>query len=176
MAQLRLGQEQFRKTYASFVEQYLIAGVPYIRDLYCPINECRNGIRRLELVKLIRCTAKLITNGFQVPVNPTENLAPDGQVFVEILEKDQQLCERVITTSPDVHFDCIQICIEDFVHEQRQWQAEVFLINNRRIICAFNHTLVHELRKNYGIDHFDEKTNRSALLKENFYFVHCILR
>ncbi|CAF2113411.1 unnamed protein product [Rotaria magnacalcarata] len=92
MVQLRLVRSmdihiagpKHRKAYASFLEQYLTAGVPYIEDLYCPISECRNGMKHLELVKLIRCTAKLITNGFQIPVNPTENLAPDDQIFVEM--------------------------------------------------------------------------------------------
>ncbi|CAF0922650.1 unnamed protein product [Rotaria sp. Silwood1] len=159
-------QEQSRKAYASFLEQYMTSGTPYIKGLYYPINERRNGIHRSELVKLIRNAAKLIIDGFEIPVNPTENLAPDGQLFVELCEKDHYFCQYATSRQSNIHFNCLELWVEDLVHEHRQWQIGGFMDGATNISCPFNHSLLYELRQKYGIDHFDERTNRSTLLSK----------
>ncbi|CAF4904450.1 unnamed protein product, partial [Rotaria sp. Silwood1] len=89
--------------------------------------------------------------GFSLPVNPRDNLAPDGQLFVEMCEKDKEFCSSVTTRTTDRDFTCLEFWIEDFVHEYRQWQLGGFVDNGRNLSCAFNRSLLHELRKKYGI-------------------------
>jgi hypothetical protein len=95
----------------------------------------------------------MILKGFSLPVNPRANLASDGQFFVEMCEKDKIFCSLVTTRSPDRRFDCIDLWIEDFVHEHRQWSLKGFNNNGANMSCPFNHTLLHELRIKYGIKH-----------------------
>lgn len=162
-----MGTGTHKKAYASFLEQYITSGTPYIKGLYYPINERRNGIRRVELLKLIRQAAQLMINGFAIPVSPIENLAPDGQLFVEMCEKDPHFCHYATSRLPNISFDCVQLWVEDFVHDERQWRSGGFIDGTNQISCPFNHTLLHELRQKYGIDHLDENTNRSTLNSNN---------
>ena len=78
--------------YASFLEQYVAAGTPYIKGLYYPINERFKGIKKNEVAKLIEKAGQLILSGFSIPVNPRDNLAADGQLFIEMCEKDKEFC------------------------------------------------------------------------------------
>ncbi|CAF3889681.1 unnamed protein product, partial [Rotaria sordida] len=96
---------------------------------------------------------KLILEGFSLPVNAHDNLAPDGQLFVEMCEKDKEFCSQVTTRIPNTNFSCLDFWVEDFIHEHRQWQAGGFIDNGRNISCPFNHSLLHELREKYGIKH-----------------------
>ncbi|CAF4327449.1 unnamed protein product, partial [Rotaria sordida] len=81
--------ENTDKAYSSYLEQYMTSGTPYIKGLYYPINERQKGIKKDEVIKLIRQASKLILEGFSLPVNAHDNLAPDGQLFVEMCEKDK---------------------------------------------------------------------------------------
>ncbi|CAF3518846.1 unnamed protein product, partial [Rotaria sp. Silwood2] len=94
---------------------------PYIKGLYYPINERPKGIKKDEVIKLIRQASQLILEGFSLPVNARDNLAPDGQLFVEMCEKDKEFCSSVTTRTTDRNFNCLDLCVEDFVHEHRQW-------------------------------------------------------
>lgn len=138
--------------YPSFLEQYVTAGTPYIKGLYYPINKRRNGIKRSELVKLIQQAAQLIMKGFAIPVNPKENLAPDGQVFVEQCQNDEEFC-RLVTMRKSGYFWCNNMWTEDLVHERRQWAPGGFVINGRNTSCSFNRTLLRSLRSKYGIEY-----------------------
>ncbi|CAF1112880.1 unnamed protein product [Rotaria sp. Silwood1] len=154
------GLENSTEAYTSYLEQHMTSGTPYIKGLYYPINERPNGIKKDEIVKLIRQASQLILEGFSLPVNPRDNLAPDGQLFVEMCEKDKEFCSIVTTRTSGKYYPCIDMWVEDFVHEHRQWQVEDFINNGRNISCPYNHSLLHELRKKYGILH--KQTNNSS--------------
>ncbi|CAF4281154.1 unnamed protein product [Rotaria sp. Silwood2] len=140
-------------TYSSYLEQHMTSGTPYIKGLYYPINERPKGIKKDEVIKLIRQASQLILEGFSLPVNARDNLAPDGQLFVEMCEKDKEFCSLVTKRTRDKNFNCLDLWIEDFVHEHRQWQLGGFVDNGRRISCPFNRSLLHDLRKKHGIQH-----------------------
>ena len=145
--------ENTKHAFASYIEQYMTSGAPYIKGLYYPINERPQGIKAEQLVMLIRQAGVMIFDGFTMPVDPKKNLAADGQLFVEMCQRDEKFCrmvtERVGTTS----FACIDFCVEDFVHEHRQWREGGFLDHGQNLTCPFNHTLLRILRKKYGINH-----------------------
>jgi hypothetical protein len=147
------GLENTEEAYTSYLEQHMTSGTPYIKGLYYPINERIKGIKKDEVIKLIRQAGQLILQGFSLPVNPRENLAVDGQLFVEMCEKDKEFCSFVTTISLGREFACLDLWIEDLVHENRQWKLGGFSDKDRNISCPFNHTLLHELRNKYGIKH-----------------------
>ncbi|CAF1144067.1 unnamed protein product [Rotaria sordida] len=147
------GTENTDKAYSSYLEQYMTSGTPYIKGLYYPINERQKGIKKDEVIKLIRQASQLILEGFSLPVNVHNNLAPDGQLFVEMCEKDKEFCSSVTKRIPEGNSHCLDLWVEDFVHEHRQWNAGGFIDNGRNISCSFNHSLLHELREKYGIKH-----------------------
>ncbi|CAF3354745.1 unnamed protein product [Rotaria socialis] len=145
--------ENTEKRYSSYLEQYMTSGTPYIKGLYYPINERTKGIRKDQVIKLIRQASQLIFQQFPLPVNPRDNLAPDGRLFVEMCEKDKDFCSLVTTRTPDRDFSCLDFWIDDFVHERRQWQLGGFIDNDRNVSCPFNRSLLHQLREKYGIEH-----------------------
>ncbi|CAF5107008.1 unnamed protein product [Rotaria sp. Silwood1] len=147
------GLENTIKAYSSYFEQHMTSGTPYIKGLYYPINERPKGIKKDEIVKLIRQASQLILEGFSLPVNPRNNLAADGQLFVEMCEKDKEFCSLVTIRIPKTDFACLDFWTEDFVHEYRQWQLEGFTNDGRNISCPFNRSLLHELREKYEIQH-----------------------
>ena len=151
------GMNPYRKettpiAYPSFLEQYVTSGTPYIRGLYYPINKRRDGIQKSEVIKLIQQAAKLIMEGFPLPVNPKENLAPDGQVFVDQCQQDEEFC-RLVTIRKGGYFWCNNMWTEDLVHERRQWAHGGFPIGGHNVSCGFNRTLLRQLRQKYGIEY-----------------------
>ena len=140
--------------YTSFMEQYMTAGTPYIKGLYYPINKRPKGLQKSEIIKLIEQAAVLISDGFTIPVNPRNNLAPDGQLFQDMCVKDEKFCTLVTKRSTDRPFPCLDLWFERLTHETAQWSSEGFIYESKNISCAFNHTLLHELRTKYGIDHY----------------------
>ncbi|CAF3641741.1 unnamed protein product [Adineta steineri] len=143
------GLENTPKAYASYLEQHMTSGTPYIKGLYYPINERLKGIKKDEVIKLIRQAGQLILQGFSLPVNPRENLGIDGQLFVEMCERDKQFCSLVTERLPDTPFRCIDTWAEDVVHEYLGWQVGGF----DNITCSMNRSLLYELREKYGIKH-----------------------
>ncbi|CAF3815126.1 unnamed protein product [Rotaria sp. Silwood1] len=148
-------------TYTSFMEQYMASGAPYLKALYYPINDRPKGIKRQQLVKLIREAAKLIMNGFSMPVNPRDNLAPDGQLFVELCEKDKALCELITARARGTGFDCYHFWVEELIHERGPWREVVGSDGKRKTQCPFNQSLMRELRDKYGIRHYEISLNQS---------------
>jgi hypothetical protein len=149
-----ISEEALKNTgqfYTSYMEQHMTSGTPYIKGLYYPINERTKGIKKDEVIKLIRQAGQLILEGFSLPVNPRENLALDGQLFVEMCERDKSFCSFVTTRSPGTEGACIDLWVEDLVHEHRQWSSEGYSDNGKNVKCPLNHTLVYELKKKYGI-------------------------
>jgi hypothetical protein len=138
--------------YPSFLEQYVTSGTPYIKGLYYPINKRRDGIKRIEVIKLIKEAAQLIMQGFSIPVNPKDNLAPDGQVFVDQCENDKDFC-TLVTIRKSGQFWCNNMWTEDLVHERRQWTVGGISMGGRNVSCAFNRTLLRSLRQKYGIEY-----------------------
>ncbi|CAF1191207.1 unnamed protein product [Adineta ricciae] len=156
------GVHDTSKAYTSFLEQHMTSGAPYLKGLYYPINERQKGIRKEQIVELIRQAGRLILQGFRIPVNPRENLAPDGQLFIEMCELDRQFCELVTTRSPDHEYRCLDLWVEDFVHEDQQWKQGGYIDSGRSISCPFNRTLLYELRKKYGIEHHTGNSSKST--------------
>lgn len=138
--------------YPSFLEQYMTSGTPYIKGLYYPINKRRDGIQKDEVVQLIIQAAKLINDGFEIPVDPKENLAPDGKVFVDQCDRDEEFCQLVTIRKPGM-FWCNNMWTEDLVHERRQWAEGGFIISGRNVTCSFNRTLLRSLRAKYSIEY-----------------------
>jgi hypothetical protein len=143
--------ENTGQPYTSYLEQHMTSGTPYIKGLYYPINERTKGIKKDEVIKLIRQAGQLILEGFSLPVNPRENLALDGQLFVEMCERDKNFCSFVTTRSPDREVACIDLWVEDLVHENLQWSSGGFYDNGENITCPLNRTLLRELKTKYGI-------------------------
>ena len=140
-------------SYASFMEQHMTSGAPYIKGFYYPINERSKGIKTSEVVNLIRQAGQLILDGFSIPVNPRENLAADGQLFVEMCQEDKAFCSLVTTRSGKTSGFCLNLWVEDFVHENGQWSEGGLANNNKSISCPFNRKLLRELRKKYAIEY-----------------------
>ncbi|CAF1066882.1 unnamed protein product [Adineta steineri] len=145
--------ENTPRAYSSYLEQYMTSGAPYIKGLYYPINERAKGIKKDEVIKLIRQAGQLILQGFSLPVEPRENLAPDGQLFVEMCEKDKEFCSLVTKRSPDKPFRCLEMWIEDVIHEHNEWKDGGYIDNGRNFTCPFNRPLMRQLREKYGIKH-----------------------
>ena len=151
---LRPIEKQYSKeAYASFLEQHMTSGTPYIKGLYYPINERPEGIKKNQVVRLILEAAQLILQGFSFPVDPQENLATDGQLFIEMCEKDPKFCSMVTYRSLQTHILCLDIWVEDFVHEQKQWSVNGSKVDHEIVTCPFNRTLLHQLRDKYRIRH-----------------------
>ena len=81
------GFEKTEQAFTSFGEQYMASGIPYIKGFYYPINERTKGIKKDQVVKLVQQAGQLIFQGFSIPVNPYENLATDGHLFVEMCDE-----------------------------------------------------------------------------------------
>ncbi|CAF1085631.1 unnamed protein product [Adineta steineri] len=145
--------ENTPRAYTSYLEQHMTSGAPYIKGLYYPINERPKGIKKDEVIKLIRQAGQLILQGFSLPVQPRENLAADGQLFVEMCEKDKEFCTSVTTRSPHKKFICLEFWVEDFVHEYNQWKDGGYTDNGKNISCSFNRSLLRQLREKYSIKH-----------------------
>ncbi|CAF0975513.1 unnamed protein product [Adineta steineri] len=154
------GLENTPKAYASYLEQHMTSGTPYIKGLYYPINERTKGIKKDEVIKLIRQAGQHILQGFSLPVQPRENLAVDGQLFVEMCEKDKEFCTSVTTRSPHRKFICLEFWVEDFVHEHNQWKDGGYIDNGQNISCSFNRSLLRQLREKYGIKHYFENFSK----------------
>ncbi|CAF4450192.1 unnamed protein product, partial [Rotaria sp. Silwood2] len=103
------GTENTERAYSSYLEQYMTSGTPYIKGLYYPINERHKGIKKNEVIKLIRQASQIILQGFSLPVNARDNLAPDGQLFVEMCENDKEFCSLVTMRTDDKHLACLDI-------------------------------------------------------------------
>ncbi|CAF1324267.1 unnamed protein product [Rotaria sp. Silwood1] len=155
-----LAAEDQNITYTAFMEQYMASGATYLKALYYPINERPKGIKRQELVKLIRQAAKLIMNGFSMPVNPRDNLAPDGQLFVELCKKDKALCELITARAAGTSFLCYHSWVEELIHERGPWREVVDSDGKRKSHCPFNRTLMRELRDKYGIIHYEKSVSQ----------------
>ncbi|CAF0801807.1 unnamed protein product [Adineta steineri] len=154
------GLENTPKGYASYLEQHMTSGTPYIKGLYYPINERTKGIKKDEVIKLVRQAGQLILQGFSLPVQPRENLAADGQLFVEMCEKDKEFCASVTTRSPHKRFICLEFWVEDFVHEYNQWKEGGYIDNGHNDGCSFNRSLLRQLREKYGIKHNLENSSK----------------
>ena len=142
-----------KEAYASFLEQYMTSGTPYIKGLYYPINERPEGIKKNHVVQLIRDAAQLILQGFSLPVDPPDNLAADGQLFIEMCAKDPQFCSMVTHRSLQTNSLCLDLWVEDFVHEYEQWSVNGSKTDHGVVTCPFNRTLLHQLREKYRILH-----------------------
>ncbi|CAF1187045.1 unnamed protein product [Adineta ricciae] len=147
------GLDKTKQVFTSFGEQYMTSGTPYIKGLYYPINERVKGIRQGEVVRLVRQAAKLILDGFAIPVNPYDNLANDGQLFIEMCAKDPVFCSLVTTRPAQTHFPCFNFWIEELIHEYRQWKVGGVIDNQKNLTCIYNQTLLRQLRQKYGITH-----------------------
>ncbi|UJR20072.1 hypothetical protein I4U23_023204 [Adineta vaga] len=150
------GSDKTKYVFTSYGEQYMTSGIPYIKGLYYPINERIKGIKKDEIVRLVRQAGQLILQGFRIPVNPYENLAKDGQLFIEMCEKDKEFCSSVTIRSERTKFFCFNFWIEELVHEYRQWKIGGIIDNQKNLTCSYNHTLLHQLRQKYGIIHQDK--------------------
>lgn len=139
--------------YTTFMEQYLTSGSPYLKGLFYPINERITGIKREQVVQLIYTAARMIKDGFHIPVKPKDNLANDGQLFTELCERDNVFCTAFTVRNPTNEFRCMDSWPELVVHEDDAWRVDGVIENGRQVICPLNRTLLHELRTKYGIKH-----------------------
>lgn len=146
-------EEARARNYTSFMEQQVTAGIPYIRALYYPINARPFGIKKDEVVKLALQAARLIFTGFPIPVNPQENLAPDGLLFTEMCQLDAQFCAAVTARPLVLEGSCADTWPEEIVHEIGPWSPNQLNSQFPTKPCPLNRTLLDALRKKYGIEH-----------------------
>lgn len=137
--------------YVSFMEQYMTAGTPFIKGLYYPMAQRINGIKRHILLDLVKQATRLVKQSFSIPVNPLDNLASDGQLFVEMCSLDKLFCSTVTDRSAETSFWCIDTWPEDIVHENGPWSEQGIIDQDQRIVCPINRTLLKALRVKYGI-------------------------
>jgi hypothetical protein len=164
------GFENLENRYTSYLEQYITSGTPYIKALYYPINQRKYGIKKDQLIILIRQAANFILKGFSLPVNPQENLAPDGKLFTEMCQKDKEFCSLVTIRSSLTNLFCLDFWVEDFVHEDQQWKLGGFIHNGKNISCHFNRTLLHQLRIKYQIQHYSDHWFNNILIQFYSFF------
>ncbi|CAF1525658.1 unnamed protein product, partial [Adineta steineri] len=119
-----LRREHGNITFTTYMEQYMTSGAPYLKGLYYPINERPNRIKREQIVRLIREAAKMIMDGFSIPVNPIENLAPDGKLYIEMCEKDKEFCSLTTDRAADVPFGCYHFWVDEVIHERGAWRSQ----------------------------------------------------
>ena len=143
--------ENASEPYTSYLEQYVTSGTPYIKGLYYPINERRKGIKKEIVIQLIRQAGQMILQGFSLPVNPHENLATDGQLFVELCQLDREFCSFITERSWGKDLACLDFWVEDLVHEDFQWKIGGFIRGDRNVSCPFNRSLLRQLRDKYQI-------------------------
>ncbi|UJR20031.1 hypothetical protein I4U23_023165 [Adineta vaga] len=137
--------------YPVFMEQYVTSGISYIKGLYYPMNERSNGIRRKILIKLIREAAQLITNGFSIPINPNDNLAAYGQLFIEMCERDKNFCRTVTDRWEENNFWCFNTWPETIIYEDGPWSLDGIIDDDKNVTCSYNRTLLYELKEKYNI-------------------------
>ncbi|CAF1416053.1 unnamed protein product [Rotaria sordida] len=102
-------------------------------------------------------------NGFSIPVNSIENLAPDGQLFIEMCKRDKKFCELVTARAPGTDFGCYHFWVEELIHERGPWREQVSTHGIRKTRCSYNLTLMRELRDKYGIRHYEISVNQSKI-------------
>jgi hypothetical protein len=91
-------------------------------------------------------------DGFSIPVNPRDNLAPDGQLFTEMCALDKEFCRSVTERLETSVFSCINTWPEQIVHEYGPWSSKNAIDDdNNNVTCSYNRTLLAELRKKYQI-------------------------
>lgn len=148
---IKLGSvKNISMNFTSFMEQYMTAGTPYIKGLYYPINSRPLGVKKGEVIKLVLEATQLIMQGFSLPVDPRENLAPDGQLFIDMCSLDSQFCTSVTERSVDSENACIDTWPEEIVHEYQPWSPNGVNHQNQSIKCPMNRTLLGHLRRKYG--------------------------
>jgi hypothetical protein len=155
------------RKYPSFMEQYVTVGTPYIRGLYYPINDRTQGIKREIVIQLIVKAAQLIVDGFAIPVNPKNNLAPDGELFTEMCELDKSFCTAVTKRWQNDHYVCFNTWPEEIVHELQQWSLKA-INGDINVLCSFNRTLLHQLKQKYNISikpNDDDLMNTVSILR-----------
>jgi len=145
-------QNTTRDKYTSFMEQYMTAGTPYIKGLYYPIKKRPNGIKTKIVIELIVKAAQLILDGFSIPVNPRDNLAPDGQLFTEMCQLDKDFCMTVTDRWKMNNFWCASTWPENIVHEIGPWSLHGITDGDKNITCSHNRTLLHQLRQKYNLN------------------------
>ena len=88
-----------------------------------------------------------------MPVNPMESLAPDGLLFIEMCQRDTRFCNLTTSRAANTNFNCYHFWVDEFIHERGAWKGDDGVDGYRKTGCLFNHTLLRELRKKYGIYH-----------------------
>ena len=141
------------RNYTSFLEQQVSAGTPYIRALYYPINARPFGIKKDRVVELVLQAARLILAGFPVPVDPKDNLAPDGLLFTELCQLDTQFCAAVTDRPLVLEGSCFDTWPEEVVHEIGLWSLNQPSSQNKTNPCPLNRTVLDALRRKHGIEH-----------------------
>lgn len=139
--------------YTSFLEQYLTSGTPYIKAIYYPINQRTRGIEKHLLIHLIKQAARIVLQGFSIPVNPEQNLAPDGRLFIEMCQLDELFCETVTRRWINDDDYCTDTWPEDIIHGKGPWSIQGIQLDNGSFLhCHVNRTLIEQLKIKYQIN------------------------
>ncbi|CAF4160462.1 unnamed protein product, partial [Adineta steineri] len=73
----------------------------------------------------------------------------------EMCEKDKQFCSLTTDRAEGVPFGCYHFWIDEVIHERGVWRSHRKSDGSIKSDCPFNRTLLYELRKKYGIHHYD---------------------
>jgi len=141
---INLGAIHSRWNFTSFMEQYMAAGTPYIKAIYYPIQQRTQGIQKEIVIQLIEQALQLIQQDFHIPVEPNFNLAPDGQLFVEMCSRDRLFCQTVTHRWENQHFECVNTWPEEIINEVGPWST-------RNSTCFINRTLLKQLKLKFNL-------------------------
>eukprot|EP00386_Alphamonas_edax_P011142 GDKI01035447.1.p1 GENE.GDKI01035447.1~~GDKI01035447.1.p1 ORF type:complete len:489 (+),score=135.57 GDKI01035447.1:172-1467(+) len=164
--------------HASYLEQYMAGGCPYIRALYYPYSARVAGIRGHVVWGGVHLAARTLMDGFVMPVDqwstPLEsNLSIDAWVFRDYCRLQPEGCafldhrphlqpgedtEAHLQPGGNIeeHIYSTNWCTwgfwgEDFVHEGAQY-SEAGHPSNRITCTVVNRYLLRALRAHYGIE------------------------
>merc|ERR1712107_66351 len=97
------------------------------------------GLRKSEVLSLLKEAALLVRSGFSIPVPPGGNLSPEGQLFTELCRSG---CDDLLK-SMNPNFEFPQKCWEEngwaeyVVYEQNGWDPAAL----QNETCPVNRTL-----------------------------------
>jgi len=147
--------------FPTFMEQQLAgAGTPYLRTLYAdPGGVFRaklphpdlgddgffSGVNGTLVQELMDQAEVLVRKGFEIPVDPEDNLSVEGRLLVDLIKRDEAAGKTLMANRNGAVHDCaLLLWNEAVVYEVGPWR--------KGAQCgSAHHTLLRQMRKEYGL-------------------------
>eukprot|EP00747_Dinoflagellata_sp_TGD_P188976 gnl/TRDRNA2_/TRDRNA2_48732_c0_seq1.p1 gnl/TRDRNA2_/TRDRNA2_48732_c0~~gnl/TRDRNA2_/TRDRNA2_48732_c0_seq1.p1 ORF type:complete len:700 (-),score=107.06 gnl/TRDRNA2_/TRDRNA2_48732_c0_seq1:3-2102(-) len=105
-----------------FGEQHMSAGSTWVRTIYYDSKARMEGLQAHEVMKLLHRARDIVQTGFDIPVDITQNLSPEGLVLYDICSRDQAACDKITHLRNEGAWDCLRgLWLEYFVYEIGAW-------------------------------------------------------